>query len=170
MVYYRTQLAIMFYEEKPKGKTPDPIAEVRITAVSDEKGRYSTEDFERAIYHLMGRILAPQTYWRGRLYKVTAFELDEEIEEDELPLSVPVYKRLNYAERHAVFYRSRREPKDYFRVEVPEYWTKPIAPEPRSGDYVYNEEWIKSQELDLLMRGVIRTYFDNTEGRVRARA
>jgi hypothetical protein len=162
LVYYRTQYALLFYEEEPKGKTPDPIAEARVVAVSDTRGRYSIEAFESAIYHMM-MVLAPYTYWRGRLTTVTAFEFDEEIDEDELPLSLPEFKRLNYAERYAVFFRSRRERSDWFRFEMPLYWEEKVAPTPRDGDYEYTESYIKRAEEERKMP----TRFDNEEGRVK---
>ncbi len=106
-IYYRTQFALMFYTEKPRTKTPDPIAEFRVTVVSNQKDRYNIKEFERACIYV-GVILAPQTYWIKQQYKITANEKDEPIDVDELTYSVPVHQKLNFAERYAVFFRSRR--------------------------------------------------------------
>jgi hypothetical protein len=97
----------MFYTDQPRNKTPDPIAEFRVTVVSDTPHGYSVEEFEKACIYI-GVILAPQTFWIKQKYKVTASELHEPIDTDELEWSVPVYKKLNYCERYAVFFRSRR--------------------------------------------------------------
>jgi len=168
---YRTQLAVLFYEELPKGKTPDPIAEARITAVSDEKGRFDIEEFGKAITHMM-IILSPQTYWIERKKRVVAFEVDEPIMEDELELSVPYSKRINFAERYAVFFRSRRDRSKWLREEVGlDYWFLPSDDlrkmvKPRRGDYEYDEGYIKKVESELFEAGRIRTIFDNEEGRL----
>ena len=169
MIYYRTQLSILFYEEMPRGKTPDPIAEARITAVSDEKEKYNIENFGKAIFHMM-MVLAPQTFWLERARRVTAVEIDEPIMEDELELSVPYSKRLNYAERYAVFFRSRRERSQFLRNTI-DYWLIPRDElrkylVPRSGDYEYDEGYIKKAEEEAIKKGRVKTRFDNELGRL----
>jgi len=170
-VYYRTQVAILWYEKIPKGKTPDPIAEVRVTAVSDEKGRYDTEKFVSACIHAMF-VLSPQTYWLERSKKVLAYEKDEPIMEDEIPLSVPYSKRINYAERYVVFFRSRRDRSKWLREELGlDYWLLPYdelreVVKPRTGDYEYDEGYIKEAEKRMIEAGRVRTRFDNELGRL----
>ena len=161
-VYYRTSYAEMYYSEKPRGKTPDPIAEVRVTVVSDEKGRYK-EALKRmrdvCIYTMM--IMAPQTWWLKQPYEVTAYEEDEMIDQDELEQSVPVYGRLNYAERYVVFFRSRRESHKWWRREEPFWWERRVFPEPEEGDYEYDEKAIKERENFFVETGVARLRFNN---------
>ncbi len=164
-VYYRTQLAEIFYSTEPGYKTPDPIAEFRVTVVSDVKDKYKPDNFKQVIIHL-GIILSPQTWWVQLPHIVMAYEDNEPIDKDELPLSVPVYQRLNYAERYACFYRSRRSKSDWWRQVEPFWWEKEVFPNPRSGDYEYNEEFIKKVELDLYSSGRIRTVFDNEKGKL----
>jgi hypothetical protein len=165
VVLYRTQYAIMFYASVPRTKTPDPIAEMRVTAVSNLKGQYKLEEFERACIYT-GVILAPQTYWIKQEQKVTADELDEPIDPDELEWSVPVYKRLNYCERYAVFFRSRRNEAEKWRVKNPYWWVTPDTslPLPREGDYEYNEVYIKSLEEKKIALGVLKMRFNNERG------
>lgn len=163
-VYYRTQFAVMFYAEKPRSKTPDPIAEFRVVVVSDEPGRFDIEAFDRVCIYI-GVILAPQTYWIVQLSEVTAYERDEEIDVDELELSVPTYKRLNYAERYACFFRSRRG-SEMWRDVHPEWWKdeKAPVPAPREGDYEYSEDFIKATENRLIGLKVLKYRFNNETG------
>jgi len=164
-VYYRTQVALMFYARVPRRKTPDPIAEFRVCVVSDKEGMYDIHKLERACLYI-GVILAPQTYWIKQESIVTAREIDEPIDPDELELSVPVYKRLNYAERYACFFRSRRESSEWWRNEVPDYWEYEEAPVPlpRKGDYEYDEKYIKAQEDTLVKAKFLKYRFDNRRG------
>jgi len=166
LVYYRTQYAMMFYTEKPRTKTPDPIAEFRVTVVSGEKGQYDLKEFERACIYI-GVILAPQTYWIKQQLMITADEEDEPIDVDELEYSVHVKKRLNYAERYAVFFRSRRG-KEYWREEHPYYWADPTMalPVPGKGDYEYGEDFIKKTEERLTTLRKLKVWFDNEKGRM----
>jgi hypothetical protein len=166
VIYYRTQLAIMFYASAPRTKTPDPIAEFRVTAVSNIPNKYNLQEFERACVYI-GVILAPQTYWLKQEMIVTADEKDEVIDVDELQYSVPAFKRLNYAERYGVFFRSRRG-KDLWREAHPYWWldpTKPL-PAPETGDYEYGERYIKDLEEKKIMLGVLKVRFDNERGEV----
>jgi len=165
-VYYRTQFALMFYAEEPRTKTPDPIAEFRVTAVSDVKGKYDLAEFERACIYV-GVILAPQTYWIKQKAIVTASEIDEAIDVDELEYSVPVKKRLNYAERYAVFFRSRRG-YDLWREKYPYWWLDPTAPlpTPREGDYEYTEDFIKELEEKKIALGALDMRFNNIRGKM----
>lgn len=164
-VYYRTQYAVMYYADIPEEKTPDPIAEMRVTVVSDKPGQYDIEAFDRVCIYI-GVVLAPQTYWIAQLSVVTAYEKDEEIDVDELELSVPVYKKLNFAERYACFFRSRREGREMWRRVHPEWWKdeKAPVPAPRSGDFEYDEEFIKAQEKRLMGLRVLRYRFNNIIG------
>lgn len=166
LIYYRTQFAILFYAIVPRPKTPDPIAEMRVTAVSNVKGKYRLEEFERACIYT-GVILAPQTYWIKQQFMVTADETDEPIDADELAYSVTVYKKLNYCERYAVFFRSRRD-KDSWREEHGYYWTEPspALPAPREGDFEYAEDFIKALENKKILLGVLKVKFDNSRGEV----
>jgi DNA-binding Lrp family transcriptional regulator len=165
VVYYRTQYAVMFYALVPRTKSPDPIAEVRVTVVSNVKGKYRLEEFERVCIYI-GVILAPQTYWMKQEREVTADELDEPIDSDELPYSVPVYKRLNYCERYAVFFRSRRSEEEKWRTKYPYWWATPEAPlpSPREGDFEYDEKFIKDLEEKQIALGQLKMRFNNTEG------
>jgi len=173
MVYYRTTYAEMYYSEDPrvgKNQTPDPIAEFRVTVVSDKPGRYNIAEFRRVCVYT-GVILAPQTYWIKQSYVVTAYEEDEPIDEDELPYSVPVYKKLNYCERYAVFFKSRQRPtSEWWRAEHPDWWLErpPVVPKPRKGDYEYDEKFIKRQEERLIGLGALRYRFNNEAGRMEA--
>jgi hypothetical protein len=162
---YRTSYAIMFYALAPRTKTPDPVAEMRVTAVSNRTGQYRLEEFERACIYI-GVILAPQTYWIKQEQKVTADELDEPIDPDELQYSVPVYKRLNYCERYAVFFRSRRSEDEKWRVKNPYWWVTPEAPLPlpRDGDYEYDEKFIKDLEEKQIALGQLKMKFNNKLG------
>ena len=166
LIYYRTQFAILFYTVVPRTKTPDPIAEFRVTVVSNVKGKYNLQEFERACIYT-GIILAPQTYWIKQQFMVTADETDEPIDADELGYSVTVYKKLNYAERYAVFFRSRRG-KDSWREEHGYYWTdlSPTLPAPREGDFEYDEAFIKALEEKKILLGVLKVRFDNERGEV----
>jgi DNA-binding Lrp family transcriptional regulator len=165
VVYYRTSYAIMFYAVAPRTKSPDPIAEMRVTAVSNVKGKYRLEEFERACIYI-GVILAPQTYWMKQEREVTADELDEPIDVDELPYSVPVYKRLNYAERYAVFFRSRRREEEKWRSQHPYWWATPEEPlpTPREGDFEYDEKFIKDMEEKQIALGQLKMRFNNELG------
>jgi len=166
VVLYRTQYAIMFYSSVPRTKTPDPIAEMRVTVVSNRPGQYRLEEFERACIYI-GVILAPQTYWIKQEREITADELDEPIDPDELQWSVPAYKRLNYAERYAVFFRSRRG-KELWREEYPYWWVTPEAPLPlpREGDFEYDESFIKDLEEKKIALGALNMRFNNEEGKM----
>jgi len=163
-VYYRTQYAMMFYTEKPRTKTPDPIAEFRVTVVSNIPGQYRLEELERACIYV-GVILAPQTYWIKQEVMITADEKDEPIDVDELVYSVPVKKRLNYAERYAIFFRSRRG-KDYWREKYPYYWADPTMPLPLPSDkdYEYDEAFIKGVEAKKIVLGALNMRFNNERG------
>jgi len=165
VIYYRTQYAMLFYVEAPRTKSPDPIAEFRVVAVSNRKGRWRLDEFERTCIYI-GVILSPQTYWIKQKYMVTADEEDEPIDPDELVWSVPAKKMLNYAERYAVFFRSRRTAEEYWRVEHPYYWADPTAPlpAPRTGDYEYDENVIKSVEEKKIALGVLKMRFNNERG------
>ena len=165
VVLYRTQFAIMFYSSVPRTKTPDPIAEMRVTVVSNRPGQYRLEEFERACIYV-GVILAPQTYWIKQEMEITADELDEPIDPDELEYSVPAYKRLNYCERYAVFFRSRRSDEEKWRVKNPYWWVTPEAPLPlpREGDFEYSEIFIKDLEEKKIALGVLHVRFNNELG------
>jgi hypothetical protein len=162
--YYRTQFALMFYTEKPRTKTPDPIAEFRVTVVSNLPGKYNIQEFERACIYI-GVILAPQTYWIKQQYKITANELDELIDTDELIFSVPVHKKLNYAERYAVFFRSRQGT-GMWRNEYIGWWLVPTEPLPlpRIGDYEYDEGRIKEIEEKRIQLLALKMRFNNERG------
>lgn len=168
-VYFRSSYAEMYYAEDPrtgKDQTPDPIAEFRVTVVSDRPGQYDMSEFRRVCIYT-GVILAPQTYWIKQMYVISAYEEGEMVDEDELPYSVPVYERLNYCERYAIFFKSRQRPKSrWWRVTHPEWWKSvpPVTPEMRGGDYEYSEKFIKSQENRLIDLGTLRYYFDNETG------
>jgi len=177
--YYRTMLYLVFRTvEAPKDKTPDPLFGIRITVVSDVKGKYNIERFRPVIYHT-GIIIAPQTHWKDLIERGVfetveiAAEIDEEIDVDELGKSVPIYKRLNYAERVAVFFSSKREKK--WRQTKPRWWRDKLLPDiiPEMTpeglvnvpfDYVYNEERIKSDEELAFRRRRVRSRFDNQRG------
>ena len=165
VVYYRTQFAIMFYALVPRTKSPDPIAEMRVTVVSNRRGQYKLEELERACIYV-GVILAPQTYWIKQEREVTADELDEPIDPDELQYSMTAYKRLNYAERYAVFFRSRRSEDVKWRVKNPYWWVTPDAPLPlpREGDFEYSEIYIKDLEEKKIAFGVLKERFNNERG------
>jgi hypothetical protein len=163
-VLYRTQYAMLFYTEVPRTKTPDPIAEFRVTAVSSRRDAYSLEEFERACIYI-GVILAPQTYWIKQKIEITANEKDEMIDVDELTYSVPVYGKLDYAERYAVFFRSRRGEFSWRQTHIG-WWlvgSEP-RPAPREGDFEYDEKYIKKVEENLVMLGKLMKRFDNTLG------
>jgi len=163
-VLYRTQYALLFYTEVPRTKTPDPIAEFRVTAVSSRRDAYSLEEFERACIYI-GVILAPQTYWIKQQIEITANEKDEVIDVDELPYSVPVYGKMDYAERYAVFFRSRRGNELWRQTHIA-WWliaTEP-RPLPRDGDYEYSEKYIKKVEENLVALGKLKMRFNNTLG------
>ena len=164
-IYFRTQYAMMFYAEAPRTKSPDPIAEFRVTAVSNRTGAYRLEEFERACIYI-GVILAPQTYWIKQKWEITADELDEPIDADELQYSVPVHKRLNYAERYAVFFRSRRPEEDKWRTKYPYWWADPNQPlpAPREGDFEYDEAYIKKIEEQKIALGALKVRFNNEMG------
>jgi len=164
VVYYRTQYALMFYAEKPRTKTPDPIAEFRVTVVSNQKDRYNLQEFERACIYV-GVILAPQTYWIKQKIKITANEKDEPVDIDELTYSVPVHKKLNFAERYAVFFRSRRGTEAWRQAHIG-WWiieTEPL-PMPREGDYEYDERFIKEVEEKKVLLGALKMRFNNERG------
>ena len=164
-VYFRTQFAMLFYTEKPRTKTPDPIAEFRVTAVSNRPKQYDLKELERACIYV-GVILAPQTYWIKQKVMITADELDEAVDVDELEYSVPVYKRLNFAERYAVFFKSRQGTEEYWREDNPYYWLDPTKalPLPREGDYEYAEDFIKSIERKKIVLGALNMKFNNERG------
>lgn len=165
-IYFRTQFALMFYAEKPRSKTPDPIAEFRVTVVSNRRDRYNLSEFERACIYT-GVILAPQTYWIKQQYKITANEKEEPIDVDELAYSVPVHKRLDFAERYAVFFRSRRGD-DMWRQTHIGWWlveTEPL-PMPQEGDYEYNERFIKDIEEKKVLLGALKVRFNNERGEI----
>ena len=155
----------MFYALVPRTKSPDPIAEMRVTVVSNRRGQYKLEELERACIYV-GVILAPQTYWIKQEREVTADELDEPIDPDELQYSVTAYKRLNYCERYAVFFRSRRSEDEKWRVKYPYWWVTPDAPLPlpREGDFEYGEVYIKDLEEKKIMLGVLHMKFNNELG------
>ena len=165
VILYRTQYAVMFYASVPRTKSPDPIAEFRVTVVSHKPGQYRLEEFERACIYV-GVILAPQTYWIKQEMEITADELDEPIDPDELQYSVPAYKRLNYCERYAVFFRSRRSDEEKWRVKNPYWWVTSEAPLPlpREGDYEYGEKYIKDLEEKKIVLGVLSMRFNNELG------
>lgn len=163
-VYYRTQYAMMFYAEAPRTKSPDPIAEFRVTVVSQKPDAYSLEEFERACIYV-GVILSPQTYWIKQKWEVTADEKDEQIDPDELQYSVPVFKRLNYAERYAVFFRSRRPDEEKWRTLYPFWWAEAKhLPAPREGDFEYDEAYIKRLEEQKIALGTLKMRFNNELG------
>lgn len=164
-IYYRTQFAMLFYSEIPGSKSPDPIAEFRVTAVSKIKGRYDLKEFEIACIYI-GVILAPDTYWIKQFVEITADETDEPIDPDELQYSVPVMKRLGYAERYAVFFKSRQDVDEYWRKEQPYYWVDPLAklPAPREGDYEYDERFIKKTEVQRITLRLLKMRFNNEKG------
>lgn len=164
-VLYRTQYSIMFYKKiEPRSKTPDPIAEFRVTGVSDVRGRYKKEDFQQVCIYT-GVILAPQTYWIKQDIYVTADEVDEEIDEDELAYSVSVFKLLNYCERYAVFFKSKMYGSRW-RQERPNWWEGDRLPAETARDYPYNEGIIKSTEEFKISAGVLKKRFSNVEGRM----
>jgi len=165
VIYYRTQLAIMFYTSAPRTKTPDPIAEFRVTVVSNVPNKYNLQDFERACIYI-GVILAPQTYWIKQEMEVTADEKDEVIDVDELGFSVTAFKRLNYAERYAVFFCSKKNVEKKWRVEHPYWWLDSTAPRPlpEIGDFEYGEKYIKDLEEKKIMLGVLKMRFNNERG------
>ncbi len=163
-IYFRTQFALMFYTEEPRSKTPDPIAEFRVTVVSNRRDRYNLQEFERACIYV-GVILAPQTYWIKQKVVITANEKDEPIDVDELADSVPVHKRLNFAERYAVFFRSRRGEEGWRQTHIA-WWlveTEPL-PFPREGDYEYDEKFIKDIEEKRVLLGTLNMRFNNSIG------
>jgi hypothetical protein len=164
-IYYRTQYAIMFYAEAPRTKSPDPIAEFRVTAVSNKPDAYRLEEFERACIYI-GVILSPQTYWIKQKQEVTADEKDEPIDVDELQYSVPVHKRLNFAERYAVFFRSRRPDEEKWSTLYPYWWADPNQPlpAPREGDFEYDEAYIKRLEEQKIALGALKIRFNNELG------
>jgi len=168
-VYYRTSYSEMYYAEDPrtgKNQSPDPIGESRVTVVSDKPGQYDITRFRRVCIYT-GLILAPQTFWLVQPYIITAYELDEEIDVEELPYSVPVHKRLNYCERYAVFFKSRQRPTtEWWRYTNPEWYEKfpPVTPTVRAGDYEYNERFIKEAEERAIDLKVLRYRFDNVLG------
>jgi hypothetical protein len=165
--YYRTQYAIMFYTLIPRSESPDPIAEFRVTVVSDKRGKYNLDEFKDACIHI-GIILSPQTYWIKQEMEITADELDEPIDKDELDYSVPVFRMLNYAERYAVFFKSKKHDEDKWRVKYPYWWadkTLPL-PAPEKEDYEYAEDYIKSLERKKAALGALKMMFNNEEGRL----
>ena len=165
-VYYRTQYALMFYTEKPRTKTPDPIAEFRVTGVSERRVKYSIDEFKAVVIHV-GIILAPQTWWIKQQIKVTAYELDEPIDKDELHHSVRIYGKLNYCERNAVFFKSRIKEGMWRAEENNLYWwlgERIRLPAPRMGDYLYAEEFIKDVENRKAALGALKKKFNNELG------
>lgn len=164
-IYFRTQYAILFYREAPRTKTPDPIAEMRVTAVSDRRDAYNLDAFKDACVHI-GIILSPQTYWVKQNMEITADEKDEPIDMDELFYSVPVYKLLNYAERYAIFFRSKRDDDKKWRVRFPYWWTDSTAPRPlpEEEDFEYDEKYIKELEEKKVALGVLKMKFNNVKG------
>lgn len=162
---YRTQYSLCFYTEIPRTKTPDPIAEFRVTVVSDRKEQYDLEEFKMACIYI-GVTLAPQTYWIKQETIVTADELDEPIDPDELSWSVPAKKKLNYAERYAIFFKSKQGEDHWWRKEAPYYWADPLAklPAPGSGDYEYGEDFIKALEMKKVALGILKMKFNNERG------
>lgn len=164
-IYYRSQYAVMFYTEEPRTKTPDPIAEFRVTGVSETKGRYDRDELMNDCIYI-GVVLAPQTFWIKQKVLVTAREIDEEVDQDELAFSVPVFKLLDYCERYAIFFRSRRG--DMWRAIHVDWWMRelPELPAVRRGDYEYDEKRIKEEEEYRIEKGVLRKRFNNTEGRM----
>jgi len=179
MIYYRSMYCEIFYAEVPKSKTSDPIAEFRVTVVSDKPGSYPHfVNLKPVVIHL-AVVLAAQTFWHG-LTSVPCRELDEEIDEDELPKSVPVYKRLNFAERYAIFFRGRRDPSEHLRRKHPDYWLVPLdewLPEIERGrtgrtgvtdygDYEYDEATIKELEEIAIRQRRVRTRFENETARL----
>jgi len=162
---YRTQYSLCFYTEIPRTKSPDPIAEFRVTVVSDRKEQYDLKEFEQACIYI-GVILAPQTYWIKQKTIVTADELDEKIDPDELVWSVPAKKKLNYAERYAIFYKSKQGPDNWWRKQNPYYWADPLAKLPAlsSADYEYGEDFIKALEMKKFHLGRLKMKFNNTKG------
>lgn len=166
-IYFRTQYAIMFYTKVPRTESPDPIAEFRVTGVSDTPKKYNIEEFKDVCVYI-GIVLAPQTYWIKQEMEITADELDEPIDVDELQYSVPVFKRLNYCERYAVFFRSRKNEEEKWRTKYP-YWffgREAPLPVPREGDYEYSEEFIKKQEEIKVTLRLLKFKFINEAGRL----
>jgi len=92
--------------------------------------------------------------------------LDEPIDPDELQYSVPAYKRLNYCERYAVFFRSRRDEDEKWRAKNPYWWVTSEAPLPlpREGDFEYSEIYIKDLEEKKIALGVLHVRFNNELG------
>jgi len=138
--------------------------------VSHKKGTWDIERWYSVCKHNL-ICLHPFYYWdyglkTGTIFRVVkAYEKDEEIDPDELPLSVPVYEKLNFAERYVCFYRSKREKK--WRDEHPEWWVTREFPPVTTRDYEYDEYDIKVRERDLLKPPEERTYFPNYSGRIR---
>jgi hypothetical protein len=165
VILYRTQVTMMFYAKAPSAKTPDPIAEFRVTAVSQKPGQYDIEEFKRACIYV-GVVLASQTYWMKQEVEITADEKDEPIDTDELRYSVPAYQRLNFAERYAVFFRSRRDEDRKWKNLYPYWWTDPNVPRPSpdKGDFEYDEKYIRDLELKKILLGALKMKFDNERG------
>ena len=178
-VLYRSILALLVYARYPDKKTPDPICEVRVTGVSHVKKKWDIEKWYSVCLTAL-ICLNPFSYWAEMLNTgalnivVKAYERDEEIDPDELPLSVPVYERLNWAERYVCFYASRRYRK--WRDEHPDWWVVREFPPVTANDYEYDEYDIKIREEDLLKPpearsfwpeygGFLRSKFDNEKGR-----
>lgn len=141
---YRSSAMICFYTETPRAKTPDPIAEARVTVVSAEPGRWPKEKLRKLLIATMIAV-APQTYW-SELGRIEAYEIDEEIDEDELESSVPLVRAVDTPERQVVFFCSRKHVEHWWRLDRPEYWVEGVVPEPRYGDYIYNEFDIRRLE------------------------
>jgi len=107
-VFYRTQLMVE-YVGAVGDTTPEPFLELRVVAVSNKPKRYSLEEFKKVIIQ-MEQLLS---HFAGRDYEnwrrsvkaiiVEGTEEDEPIDPDEALLSLPEYKRINYAERYAEF-------------------------------------------------------------------
>lgn len=139
--YYRTQLAWIIYAREPDTKTPDPLVEIRTTGVSKYPGKYSLDKFKKVNIFTL-KLLAPQTYWKElietgeMLVKYIGMEQDEKIDADEVTDSLPCHWRVEYCERMAIFYRSRREEK--LRAYIPDWMHRPI-------DY-FMEEFIRERE------------------------
>lgn len=167
--YYRTQVAVMFCSEEPRVKTPDPIGSFRVTVVSDIRGKYNPVDLRKVVRYTMF-VMTPWVNWKeaieSRLVSeiYVAEEIDEPIDVDELENSVPVYKKLHYAERVVTFFSSRRDKSQWFRVEMADYIKKKKLPDSRTGDYVYDEGQIKNIENERFMSRRVRTRFNNEKG------
>lgn len=147
--FYRSTLVRVYYTGNQRKGTPSPIAEFRITVVSNTRGRWNPTFFGNSITHA-GIVIAPQTFWND-LEVLERYEVDELIMPDEVSSSVPVFKTLDFAERLAIFYTSRKDPTKYLDVQVPNWQSLPTSEliatvKENTGDFVYDECNIRARE------------------------